>query len=252
MKNNDIEGISIEIQRINDKMLQAMKLHTDIAIRRSNVIKDLNRIDFGSKSQKSLAGNIEMLKICHNDEKMLMKIIEPAILRTKDILDDLTKDNKNKLGAYTKDILNPMLKALGFIEEKIPLTKARAEKEEKYLVSQNKKTFDEYHASWNKERLSDEELIKMLSPAQLKTLSQYRNIKEYGIIGALGFGTGAVSGLVVGPVARMGGVDTVQPLGAALFLGIIGSILAIILFYKDETQKILEVQRKAILDFKNR
>jgi len=252
MANDEIQKISVEIQNIHDKMLQALKLHTEVALKRSAAIAYLDKMHFKWDDKKGLAEKArfqERLKDCHNDEKMIMKITEPAISRTYKILSDLTEGKKKKLDKEEREILDSMFKALEFMEEKIHLTKIRIDKEAEYLDSPIGDRFNTYNTAWKNERTADEKLLNTINPAYLNQWATLKNVDYGQILKETTMGTAGTG--VAGLVLKLAGVHAdAKDIGVIMIYALIGiSIGEFISQYIKATKSVLTQQQEAILKF---
>ncbi|MGV8140886.1 MAG: hypothetical protein ACP5NW_00430 [Candidatus Woesearchaeota archaeon] len=250
MRNNDIEGIDIELRKIYDKMLQALKLRVQVSKRRHEIIGALEKINFAISDQKEYIKRSEALvkelRKCHNDERRIISITAPAILRTQNILVDITQGNEDKLSKGNREILRYMIDSLDFINKNISLAKTRIGMEEVYMASPNEETYNQYATAWRNEYTAEEKLIKMINPANLGPLSRFRNVERYAE-SAVG---GATTGLLFGFFTTEK-IDTSR--GATISLWtIVGFIAGILIQYKKETDNLITIQKEALLSFRPR
>jgi hypothetical protein len=169
------------------------------------------------------------LATCNRNERRIIAITAPGIAETKIELNKVTRGKEKYLDKEDNEILTSMYNVLDYIEKNINLTFDRIVAEEKYIHSQDDNTNGKYAQAVRLETESEEKILKLLNPAYIETLSEFKNKEGYKRAG--------VAGAVV-----------------SVFTGylIIVEIAAMLEQYKKETENILKEQKAALLKFDHR
>jgi hypothetical protein len=249
MDNKELQVINGKVQTIHDSILKITKEYTQVTIKRCKIMTDLNNQRFAPKNEKNFNNKLIELNSCHIEEKKLLAVIKSKIPVVSRYLSILTHGKEDKLGEEEKEILNSMRAALAFIEEKIPITEDRMEKEEVYMKKESKEAFKACYIAWKKEQAYDNKLLNIINPAYIPQLDKMERIQEYSIQTIYAAGIGAVGGLIIGLVSRNTGSPEGEPAMLALVGAIIGAIFGFVYEYQKQTIGVLAKQREAILKF---
>jgi hypothetical protein len=247
MNDKEIRNMNDKIIDMNNKMFKALRMHTDIAVRRNAIVANLELIYHGTLPETELTSNVEKLVPIHNQERRLIEVINPYILRTQSDLKNLISDGKRKIDKDVKNIGNLMLKVLEIIIAKIHLTYTRFDKEVQFINNQNVKNYNEYNIAFTAEKSADEKLLMMLNPAEVNVISnflkydeeQFNKTKTATYIGAgLGAGTG------IAARGNLPEITIMTVIGVA-----IANIIRLVLRYQYEVKSAINQQQTVMQNF---
>jgi hypothetical protein len=247
MNMDDIKEANDKIIDMNNKMFKALRMHTDIAVRRNAIMANLELIYHGTIPESELASNVQQLIPIHNQERRLMEVIDPYILRSQSDLKNIIGDNKKKIDKNVRDIGKLMLKALEIIIAKIKLTYTRFDKEVKFISNQNQNTYSEYSVANSAEKTADEKLLMLLNPAQMNVFTEFLKYDEEELEKT----KKAVyisGGVAAGGTFAIGGTLPEMVWATTYTLAAIG-IIRMIGRYRDEVQNVINQQKSAMQEF---
>jgi hypothetical protein len=254
MSQMDVEKTYQEIQKIHDNFLQISKLYLDVSLRRWQTLEILNGRYVSSKNITNfeIKDMLESLVLCHNQEKRILRIINSSMLRTQQILNDLTKENKGKLKREEKSILNSVNKMLEYVQTKMPIVYTRMDFEDIYISNPSKETFNACYEAWEKEKKCNIKLLNMINPAQLRIIDEFKN-NIPKIWNKRNLTLAAMFGMSFGGLMALYGVaDKKEAAESALVFISLNLIFQIFTQYETIMHNIAMKQKDALMQFKRK
>ncbi len=258
----EIERYKREIQRIGEKIAQAMRIRTRLVIQRSEAIRKYATLNRFASLKGETEKYVVTLQRCFKNEKKFVSILDENLDKGITIL-KRTKLLMKKLKAK-KEVIQSIKNLLWFLryaQNKLEKIKSRMAKEEEFLRTQNIGDFNAFEKAWSKEIKYDKIIAKKLNPRRISKTKDYVNkltkVLETGSTAALpgmvggaffGMFQTALFGAISGWNERMGMQMVVF---WSAFITICTIVTSISKAISEHEQKLFEIQQPVLLKIKD-